>query len=84
MDESDPLENYRLIRNELIQYKPELGQRPELVVVTKSELPGAEEVSRRLEEATGQPVLLISAATGSRLDFLTGRIAEMLAEQNRA
>ncbi|MEE2640293.1 MAG: GTPase ObgE [Planctomycetota bacterium] len=84
MDESDPLENYRLIRNELIQYKPELGHRPELVVVTKSELPGAEEISRRLEEATGQPVLLISAATGSRLDFLTGRIAEMLAEQNRA
>ena len=44
VDGSDPLNNYRVIRNELEMYSADLGRRPEIVVVTKCELPGAEEV----------------------------------------
>ena len=41
IDGSDPLENYDAIRAELVQYDARLGERPEIVAVTKAELPGA-------------------------------------------
>jgi GTP-binding protein len=52
-DESDPIENYHIIRDELAQYDDQLARRPEIVVVSKAELPGAEEVHRQLESETG-------------------------------
>ncbi len=42
-DGSDPIENYRVIRSELLQYDPALGERPEIVVVSKAELPDSSE-----------------------------------------
>ena len=39
MDQTDPIENYHSIRRELEQYSEQLKDRPEIVVVTKSELP---------------------------------------------
>ena len=44
VDGSDPLQNYRVIRNELELYSADLGRRPEIVAVTKCELPDADEV----------------------------------------
>ena len=46
LDGSDPVENYRTIRNELTQYSPALAERPELLVVTKMDVTGASEVPR--------------------------------------
>jgi GTPase len=80
LDSSDPTENYHAIRRELTQYKAELGTRPEIVAVTKAELPGAEAVQQRLEEELHQPVLLVSAVTGRGLNRLVGRIAQLLDE----
>jgi GTP-binding protein len=77
-DGSDPVENYRTIRDELGQYNRELIERPEVVVVTKCELPNASEVRDALAEAAQVPVLLISAVTGQGLNKLTGKIAELL------
>lgn len=79
MDGSEPLENYRAIRRELVQYNDHLGQRPEIVAVTKAELPGAEQVRERLREELGQTVLLISAVTGQGLNELIGAIRRELA-----
>lgn len=78
MDGSDPVQNYEMIRKELVHYKKELGDRPELVVVTKSELPGAGDVVRELETKTGGPVIAISAVTGDNLDGLVRRVASLL------
>jgi GTPase len=74
-DATDPLANYQAIRAELEMYNAELGRRPEIVVVTKADLPGALDVRQRLAEATGREVLLISAVTGQGLNELVGRIA---------
>jgi GTP-binding protein len=78
MDGSDPLENYRIIRNELELYSVDLGRRPEIAVVTKCELPGAEEVREKLAAATGSEVLAISAVTGEGLDKLLWQIVRLL------
>ena len=81
MDGTDPLENYRSIREELTEYRVKLGERPEVIAVTKAELPGAKEVRDQLAEQTGKEVQLISAVTGEGLNKLTGAIARMLQEQ---
>ena len=44
MDDSDPVQNYHDIHKELVQYNSELGLRPEIVAVSKCELPEAREV----------------------------------------
>ena len=69
-DGSDPVENYQAIRRELVQYGRGLGERPEVVAVSKAELPGAADVQQRLAEATGLNVLLFSSVTGQGLDRL--------------
>lgn len=81
MDGTDPLDNYRTIRNELVQFDPSLGERPEIVVVTKSELPSAEETRASLAAETGREVLAISAVTGQGLNQLVGAISSLLAER---
>lgn len=81
MDESDPIENYRAIRSELVQYDEQLGRRPEVAVVTKAELPGAAEVREHLAAELGRDVILISAVTGQGLNHLTGRVAKLLSER---
>ncbi len=68
MDESDPVENYLAIRRELDEYGHGLGERPEIIAVSKAELPGAVDVRDRLAAATGRDVLLFSSVTGQGLD----------------
>jgi len=77
-DETDPIQNYRAIRNELTQYNAKFSERPELVVVTKAELPGAEELRDRLSDELGRDVFLISAVTGQGLCKLTNAISRQL------
>ena len=84
VDGSDPIENYRAIRNELLQYDVDLASRPELVAVSKGELPGAEDVRQLLAEETGGEVLRFSAVTGEGLNGLMTRTYAMLAEARAA
>jgi GTP-binding protein len=67
-DGTDPVENYRAIRGELDQYGHGLAERPEVVAVSKAELPGSEEVQQKLAALTGREVLLFSSVTGQGLD----------------
>lgn len=81
IDGSDPLENYRVVHGELSQYDVQLGERPEIVVVTKAELPGAEEVQQALAKQIGREVLLVSAVTGQGLDKLLHAVVNALDER---
>lgn len=67
-DGTDPIENYRAIRSELVQYGHGLAERPEIVAVSKAELPGAAEVQQKLAAELGREVLLFSSVTGQGLD----------------
>ncbi|MBX6316104.1 MAG: GTPase ObgE, partial [Isosphaeraceae bacterium] len=78
LDGSDPLANYRTIRNELALYSPALAARPELVVVTKMDLTGAEEARRRIERELGRETMALSAVTGQGIPALIHRIADLL------
>lgn len=81
MDGSDPVANYRSIRRELSLYSADLGERPEIVVMTKCELPDAPEVLARLKDDLQCDVLSISAVTGEGLNKLLHAVTSKLDER---
>ena len=84
MDGSDPIENYRSIRQELKLYKSSLEDRPEVLAVTKCELPEAKEIHQKLSEEAQHPVLLISSATGEGLAELKQEVVRLLDQSKNA
>jgi GTP-binding protein len=80
MDQTDPLQNYKQIREELRLYDERLAERPEILFVSKSELPDAEALAELLREETGKPVGLLSAATGQGLTELIRQLTAILKE----
>ena len=70
VDGTDPVANYRTIREELTLYDAALGARPEIVVMSKGELPGADEIRQRFAGEIARDVIGVSAVTGQGLDAL--------------
>lgn len=79
-DQTDPVENYLSIREELRLYDEELSKRPEIVCITKSEHTDADAAAELLEERIGRPVLKISAVTGKGLPQLLQQTVKKLDE----
>jgi GTP-binding protein len=73
------VQDYKVLRNELKSYNPELLKRPCLVVLTKMDLPATDNddaiaMTNKLE----LPILKISALTGEGLDELKNRLWELI------
>ncbi len=83
VDGSDPVANYQVVRGEVEQYDKKLVRRPEIVAISKCELPGALDVRDRLAAEFGREVLAISAVTGQGLDKLLRAIVNELDERVR-
>ncbi len=83
-DSADPVANYHAIRKELGLYSAALAEKPEIVCVSKAELPGSEEVQHRLESEICREVFRMSSVTGQGLSQVVGRAAELLAEVKEA
>ncbi len=73
-DGSDPVSNYRTVRHELASYSEPLAAKPEILVVSKLDLLGAEQDAQAavdlIEQAIGRRPFTLSAATGHGLDAL--------------
>jgi GTP-binding protein len=78
-DNSDPIQNYRMIRREIELYSPLLASKPELVVVSKSELLADADLIERMERDIGKPLVRVSAVTGAGLAELVHAIVDLLA-----
>ena len=83
----DPVEDYRMINQELEQFNPEMAAKPQLVVVNKLDVTEVREDQEVLTEQLldvigdkGSSVHFISAATGEGVDTLLGNIIGALAE----
>ena len=59
----DPVEDYRIINEELALYADELADRPRIVVANKTDMPGTEDAIRRLAEVVREDS--IAAAGGN-------------------
>jgi GTP-binding protein len=82
-DGSDPWTNYQVVQDELKQYDGKLSSRPEIVAVTKSELPEAAAVHQHFVAQLGPEVLAISAVTGQGLDRLLHAVRRLLDERDQ-
>ncbi|HMP59236.1 MAG TPA: Obg family GTPase CgtA, partial [Gemmatales bacterium] len=80
VDGTDPLHNYRVVRQELEQHHEELAAKPEVVAISKAELTGSAGVRERLEQELGRPVLALSAVTGAGCAEVLQALVRLLAE----
>ncbi|MEN6521519.1 MAG: GTPase ObgE [Armatimonadota bacterium] len=74
----DPLTDFDIINEELASFNPELAKLPQIVALTKMDVPGAEENAASIAEkirSTGRNVHLISAVTGQGVQELVYDIA---------
>lgn len=81
-DGSDPVANYRAIRNELAQYSETLAQKEEVVVANKIDLDPDGSLIKDLRERLGQDLMPISAATGQGIKELTERLWQKIKSLN--
>lgn len=77
----DPLKAYEIIRKELKKYHAPLVKRPEIIVLTKMDLPEVREFSEETSAAfrkKGKEVVVISAASKSGLEGLLRAVETLL------
>jgi GTP-binding protein len=77
----DPVADIRIINRELRRYREELGRKPQLLVVTKSDALQDEALLRRVEAYAarrGWPVFVVSAVTGDGIDRLVAEAGAAL------
>jgi GTP-binding protein len=83
-EERPPAEAYRTVRDELAAHGAGLGELPEMVVLSKSDLLPERDVEDRrsaLSAETGRPALAISSATGAGLAELTAALFQAVGPQ---
>ena len=83
IDDTSPIDNYKNIRAELAEYDETLAERDEIVVVTKCELEGAQEIADELKGVTGREVFVISALNGDGLDALKSEIMDRVESRRK-
>ncbi|MBL8088663.1 MAG: GTPase ObgE [Chthonomonas sp.] len=86
IDESDPLENFHLIEEELMQYNAEVAKRPRVVALSKIDvLPSGEfNAIRERFESLGLPLFPISAVTGQGIEPLMFEVYSLLQSAEEA
>ncbi|MFC1731679.1 GTPase ObgE [candidate division KSB1 bacterium] len=80
LDSADPVADYHTIRNELVSYNKELGEKKEIIVLTKSDLVSEEkqkEVYKELSKETSNDIFTISILD----DKLIKEFSDTLARQ---
>lgn len=82
----DPISDFHQINRELAEYAAPLTEKPQIVVINKTDLPEARERRPEIEaalQALGYSSVAISAATREGIDALVYRTAQLVREQTR-
>jgi GTP-binding protein len=82
----EPLADYDALRVELAAFNPKLAEHPEIVALSKSDLPEVREAYPELKKRfakRGINLWLLSSATHDGLDNVVKKLAEILAQPQR-
>ena len=85
--ESAVVRAYRTIRSELASYGHGLAEKPEIVVLNKSDAVTKPMLARKrvaLEKASGQKVLVMSGVSGEGIDDVLGALAKVVERSRKA
>lgn len=86
-EQDDPVATYRAIRGELESFNPDLAQKPEIVVLSKTDLLTPEEISARREElakASGKQVLPLSIIDDASLKAFSDALTVAIRDSRQA
>jgi GTP-binding protein len=74
-----PLADYKTIQNELVSYNSQLGEKPQLLVLSKMDMPGALQLADAFEaHFEGVEILRLSSHSGEGVQELKSRLVRML------
>jgi GTP-binding protein len=86
-EERDPLSDYLTLRRELERYDPALAERPEIVALSKSDLPDVRDaypgLRQRFADELNIELQLVSAPTRDGVDELVGLLAQLVEQARR-
>jgi GTPase len=71
--ETDPLQNYILINEELARYSQRLAKKPQLIILSQADVlddTSVEVLKQEIIQKTGQPVWVLSSATRQGVDAI--------------
>jgi GTP-binding protein len=74
----DPLEDYKVINEELKDYSCDVARKPQIIAANKMDLEGAEENLKRFRQAVKKKIYPISALKKEGLEELIEAIAKKL------
>lgn len=79
----DPIEDIKLINNELAKHSPDLAERPQIIAANKFDCVIEEDMDRLNDfeafvKENGWELIYVSAATGHNIKKLVGRVSQML------
>ncbi len=79
-EERDPIEDWKLINQELVLYNQQLENRPQIIAANKMDIPEAQDHLKRFMEVVGDEhtVIPISTATREGVQELVYKIADLL------
>ena len=83
----NPAEDYKVIRNELVNYNDSLIEKPEIVVITKCDSIAADKISEiqaNIEALCGQTPLLISSVAQSGLKPVLSAVFQHVSRRRQA
>lgn len=83
VDDSDPVQNFKTVEEELAKYSQDMADRPRVIALNKIDLGPADDVEFWVDEfkTFGIPMFAVSGVTGQGLDPLLYHIASVLAEE---
>ena len=79
----DPVQGWRIVRDELASYGSGLAEKPEIIALSKADLVDEKDrakIVKALRKASGAEVYPISAPLGEGVDPLLDKVIEMLGE----
>jgi GTP-binding protein len=85
-EDREPMADYQALRLELERFDPEIAKRPQLVAMTKADLPEVREAYEKLRPKFAKKKIdlkLISAATGEGVRDLSIELYKLVTGQNR-
>jgi len=79
IDPDDPLKTYHTLNRELTLYSQILGEKEQIVVLNKMDMPGTDELADIFQKALGdRTVYRISSVTTQGVNILKAKMAEMV------
>jgi GTPase len=84
MDESDPVDNYKKIRKELLAYSKELGKKKEVIVLNKLDLDPDGKILKKIKKKFKKKMFTISAVTGKGIRELSEELFKLVQKEKDA